>query len=184
MQDQAPVVTENLPRLFEAGPTPDQADVTFWYVRRVAEITIDAVAALHELSWWTGVFTGIGFVTTCFVVCALAASWWERRREHKRLDRLALDLGRRSFVDMTMEELAEAQKRWPTLYVLAAEIDRDSHARALHEAQDRARIELDEWFDVQRDEAVHAPTIYDGYQPIETGMRGEPPHQGSGARRA
>jgi len=139
---------------WQSGPLGQGWDSSYAYVDRMADILIEHQSALHQFSWWTTAFASFGFVVMCFAVFVLGVHWWQTRRENRRLDALAAALSTLAFSELSLAEMDEAQRRWPALYQFAAEICRDSRGRALKEAQARARAELDEWFEAQRDEAT------------------------------
>jgi len=142
---------------WQSGPMGQGWDSSYAYVDRMANILIEHQSALHQFSFWMTALASLGFVVACVAIYSLGLHWWQARREQKRLDGLANNLARASFIDMRLEDLAEAQRRWPSLYHLAAELDADSRGRALKEVQERARAELDEWFEAQRDDALLTP---------------------------
>lgn len=152
-----PFVTDKLPDLFKPGPLPDPADDAMYYVHQLADITIEYIGALHQISWWETLFAGIGlFVTAMFLYVAIVGTWsnWRNRRRH---DQLARDLVNRAWSELSPADLLEAEQRWPGQFALAVYLNErsphGSHARA-QQAQASAQAALDGWFEQQRDAAV------------------------------
>lgn len=145
------MVTERLPDLWaDPGPLPDEGDAAMYYVERLAAITRDYVGALHDLSWWEAAFAGIGVMATLLVGYCCIAYAWESWRDNRRRDRLACDLVRRAWSELSPADIAEAEERWPIQFALARFIIERNHASPIG----RAKARLDAWFTAERAEAA------------------------------
>lgn len=160
----APIVTENLPNLAagDPAPLPDAGDATLWYVRRSAQIIIDLVGELHRISWWEAWFCGIGMLAVGLLIYGSAAHLWARRRENRRLDRMAVDLANSAWLELSPSDLAEAEERWPHEFAFARYINERSPLRwpgiaiARQQQANDAKAVADAWFEQQREEARRA----------------------------
>ncbi len=165
-----PIVTENLPNLFGGGPPPAPIDPDAAFVQQIVDgvvavnakfstILIDAFFDAQRLGWVAAMLMGVGvFATVAFVYLA-TLYLVDRVGERRRLDRLACDLANSAWLELSPDDIAEAEERWPREFAFARFVNERAPMRwpllALSEkqAQRTAQAAADEWFERQRDEA-------------------------------